>query len=452
MANPNPTMQRVEKALEAALNKNGGGPFTVEARTSNDSAVAGAEPTRDRVFNLTLRVGAEGAETDPAKYEKIIAGVLGDFAPLKPYVDFTLPEPETQHLDRLGATFGGIREKAAAAGLSISDAYAQWIEERRELEKLKETNGYKVEMPRDHAIRGERDESTASVTARFAVPSGVSVEDAKKMVTGRLDEFKATLARMAAKKLAPGDVAEQALIIQKVKALDVTVEADGFNGWNNISVVISSPGVAEARKQQGGLRALDAEALKKLQSANPLLLLKEDLLTPDLQKTLARAILFEGERAEKPVALFSKVAGPLDVKAAIQKTLRYIKREKPELAADVDAIMNDPLFNDQWRWGATKNADGTPKKAKIRIGKTDLLGDYTPGQMIASLPIPADKLPEVLEQLAALDTPAQVANPAAAILAQGPKDPLKVVPKAEGHIDQVAAKRAEQAASASRAG
>ncbi|MDE3061403.1 MAG: hypothetical protein KGJ06_10370, partial [Pseudomonadota bacterium] len=138
----------------------------------------------------------------------------------------------------------------------------------------------------------------------------------------------------------------------------------------------------------------------------------------DLKKAVSRAILYEGALGEKPVELFSKIAGPLDLKTGIEKSLKYIKDKKPELAADVDAILKDPLFEDHSNWRATKNADGTPKKEMIRIRKQED-SNYVEGQFRVDMAIPADKLQEVLNQLAALDKPVAPANPSdAAIAAQ----------------------------------
>ncbi|MDE3060874.1 MAG: hypothetical protein KGJ06_07675, partial [Pseudomonadota bacterium] len=253
----NETLGHIASAVKTELDKGGLGQFTVSARTTDDKAVSiGVER---EAYNLSLIIRNEAAESSPSPYKKHIISVLEKFTPLTPYIDFKQPEPEKDHLKHLGEKFDGIRAKAAAIGLDIPQAYSDAFKERAKLEALRETASENVNIPEEHAVRVSRtdDRFDKSIKATFQAPGGVNAEELKASIEKRGVDIKALLGRMAAKKLTK-DPAQQAAIIEKIKALDMVVTTkSGY--WHQIGIEFRSPDVINAMKEPGGLQTLNAE-------------------------------------------------------------------------------------------------------------------------------------------------------------------------------------------------
>lgn len=414
----NETLAKIAAAVKSRLDGNEMGEFTVSARTTDEGAEYGSQNEPKKYWNITLIAQNSDAESDPEKYKAHIAERLSGLTPLAPYIEFKLPEPEVDHYKHLGEKVGTISEKVRAAGIEISPVYIEWFEEQAKIVKRKESaTEYTYDVGK-HAVSTHINGNI--ITAEFSIPSGINVEEAKKTLEDRKTEFLSTFARMAAKKLTQ-DPAEREKIAERIKTFDVQITSQSYDNWHRISMEIRSPEVLKAMKEPGGLEALGAEKQKELSDNNPLLRLKDGDGTPgnpaDLKKSLARAIFFTGEKAHQPIPLFAKIAGAQDVKRAIEKSLNYAKALKPELAGDVDAVLNDPVFQ-QHGWGATKNPDGSPIKKHIQIRKLASADNYIEGQFEVNLAIPTEKLTEVLGQLAAMEPPAvvqQASMPAGAL-------------------------------------
>jgi hypothetical protein len=401
----NETTQKIVSNVKSLLDQSGRGAFTVSLRNLDAAGGAvyiGSNPD-NKIQTLKFIIQNDGLETDTiVQAKKLLAETFSRLTPLVPYIDFAAAEPVKDHLHHLAEKFEGIRAKAATAGLVISDVPGQWLKEREKLEALKDSaTGYVTETG-DHAITVERTDT--SIIAHFRIPSGVSTDDVQKEFLKNEAAVKTLLARMTAKKLTKNPE-EQAKIIEQDKALDMVPTVQSYDNYSHLNIEFRSPEVTKAMKEPGGLQAATKEKLEELKASNPLMKLKDgDGLTQenpaDLKKALARAILFEGEKGEKPIALFAKMAGRQDVKRLMEKSLEYIKKSKPELAADVDTLLKDKLF-EETNYEATKNKDGSPKKQDIDIKKRE--GEpYIEGQYTVTLAIPTDKFTEVLGQLAGL--------------------------------------------------
>lgn len=398
-------MKHITAQVKAALDQGGMGEFTVSTKVVEPGQY-NANVIGQPKLHLALIVHsqAEDAELDPEKYKAFITKTLEGFAPLKPYIDFIVPEPEKTHYKHLGDEVKSLIAKAKTAGIEISDVFAQYFDERVKVAALKEKSTDYIYDVDGFAVSSSVNDNF--ITAHFHIPAGINAGEVQKDLEARKAEFLSTFARMAAKNIT-SDEAERTKIIEQIKTFDVKITTQSHDTWHTVNIELRSPDVIKAIAKPGGLEALNADEQKALKDGNPLHRLNNGDGTPgnpaQLKKSLARAIFYTGEKAEKPIPLFAKIAGPLDVKAGIEKSLKHLKQAKPELTAEADKLLADPIFQ-QHGWGATKNQDGTPKKEEIRInklGKTDEDQHYVAGQFGVELSIPADKLKTVVKEMAA---------------------------------------------------
>jgi hypothetical protein len=181
----------------------------------------------------------------------------------------------------------------------------------------------------------------------------------------------------------------------------------------------SSPGhihVSIASKKQRDCliafkeKTMTPEDRETLQNTNPLTAAPADktkgeyaISSDDIAKATGRALLFEGDnvdgdKAQKPVALFPKLAGKEDMKRAITDALIDFKQANSAMAKEVDEFLGDEAFKGQ-DWQKPKRLQQEHKVTPMVV--KDAKDPAKANIMSIEFSFKADKAQKLLEDMAA---------------------------------------------------
>lgn len=224
------------------------------------------------------------------------------------------------------------------------------------------------------------------------------LKDIEQNIKDRLDEIKDTLAERIAKYQGAKTDAEKAAIKEKVSKLEFKinnreyVESSNYIRDANINIRIQSPEQLAQEKKPGSFGAMNEQETEAMAATNPL----TPLSAEQTAKSLGRALLMTGEKAK---AIFPKVAGREDMKRALERKLKKLKADKPEMAAEVESFLGDDTFKDNTTW--KKAPSEKPQLESRPIVKTN-----DDGKLEIRMQLPDGKAGEIIEKLAA-DAPQQ---------------------------------------------
>jgi len=369
---------------------------TVEVRTGYNP---GNGPNAPEETSLIVRVQDKSFETNPDAAKPAILNAL-TIDPLKPYI---LTEPETKHMERLAGEVEWFRSQEAAFSdwvPTISERTPKWFKE------LPERDEWSIQ----HALNVTQGADGIGIS--IATPKDIDQQIIVNNMQGRKDAIMEALADGVVKYTPTADTPEkQAALKEQVKKLNVTITSSVDGDAKTVGIIIMSAEQSAAATQPGGMRPEQIESLKL---TNPLMALQNGVddkgvettpekLQPHLQKALAKAILFAGDK-DKADEIFSLIAGKEDMRRTLVDSLQGLKAkagDNAELAQRIDAFLNDPVFKDPHQWD--KKAEYHEFIAKEPAITKVVEQDYKDGLMEVTIPLPHDKFPEILQQLAALD-------------------------------------------------
>lgn len=168
--------------------------------------------------------------------------------------------------------------------------------------------------------------------------------------------------------------------------------------WTSVFLEIRSPEQVATRNDPSKLAGIDTE---KLKNTNMLLQITDE---KSRSKLAARAVMFEGERLNKPASFFLDVAGSEDIKNGLGKLMYYLSKMKPELASRAKALMDENLFKNPEQWNIP-----TDKQEVFKRGVHLFINPDHPTEMKAELYVPKGKADEIATAITQL-TP-QMAAP-----------------------------------------
>lgn len=379
----------VSAVIKSKLAELGVGDFDVASYRTNDSfsgTVSGLGD-KNKTSTLAIKITNPAIERDPALEDRILAK-LSEIPALSENVQF---ETDAKHAENLAKR---LRE-FISDGAAIPESFVKWFDKATD----PKTDGYGYRQNGDHALGVEK--TDMGINIRIAVPKSADPAEIQKNIEGRIDAVKALLAERVVKYSpeAKTDAEKQALR-DKVKALDFSVSSAKDEYASTVEIrILSAEQLAAANdtKLKRGAPVLPSEELKKLRESNPLNFLKDGKdQDAQLQKALARSILFAGDKA---LDIFPIIAGSKDMQVAIIKPLVKLKAAKPELAEKIDKFIADDTFKDHSLWTpGSEKSKPLLDKLGLRITR-DGSEKYTPGEIEVKLSLPAGKFANILQDI-----------------------------------------------------
>ncbi len=385
-------MEKVAGNVADQLNGLGRGDFKVEARSNYGGS--GLDNQNQMPATLELTITNDALETDPT-LQALILSQLSQIPALAENVQF---ETDRKHAENLAKR---LRE-FIKDGAQIPESFAAWFEEMAKKD---------TQQRPDHTVQITK--ADTGITVSLDVPKDADPAAVQKNLEARMEAIKAMLAERVVKYTPEAATDEQKQALRdRVKALDFAVSASKTDYGSLLSInVMSKEQLAVAKQNQSaGYKGptLSADETKALRDSNPLNALKDDDKTAQLQKAVARSVLFAGDKA---MEVFPIIAGREDMKRAVIKPLVRLAQAKPEMADKVKNFIEDDTFKKHENWVysgviGTSNNSVEGGKQQPRIVKTPAIKTadgnekYTPGQITVSLDLPANKFKAIVESIA----------------------------------------------------
>lgn len=417
-------------------------PATLALAASNVANALGL--SKDAVHvGLGTRDRGEGATTDDLG-EHVLAVTITD-----PKVGANFGAMEKEVLEKL-AKLGALKEvvqfesdaanvvhrrddmeKFRIAGAAIPENFKEWI-------GFNPDNAERWGSIPKHALQDINRQDTVGIGFNIRIPEG---DDAGKQggaikadLEARQGAILAVLQRRAEKYLTKGmneadATAKKAQIAEQFKSITMEITfsephvGDDYTSPGQVTVMIQS----KAQKESSVTfkdKVMSPEDKEALRNSNPLTASNSNkaasteqyaITTADLGKALGRAVLFEGDNARTPTAIFPKIAGKEDMKTAITKQLVAFKAANAGMATQIDEFLNDEAFKGQ-DWNKPKRLQ-QPHKVVPRVAK-DALDPTKANTMTVSFLLKADKAQGALDGLAKGGAGVAVSSPQATVLAQ----------------------------------
>lgn len=355
-------------------------------------------------------------ESDPEAAKKQILKVLSEIDPLKAHIKF---ESETNHMDRLAKELEYFRAQELASKTNVDSQGRPYVTIHNKapewFRELPKRSGYNIK----HALSVNKG-NTDVININISAPKDAPLEDIVSNIQNRKAAILETLADRVVKYTESAKTPEEKLALkEKVKRLEFNVTSSSTDDSKTVHIEIMSPEQLAATKLPGGFTP---DRIKELSHTNPLTALQngEDdqdktpgKPQPHLQKALARAILFSGDKRDE---ILPYILGKEDMRRMVGKSLTNLKahsKDNPELVKRIDAFLADSVFKDHSQWGKpVENQEDiaqTPVFNKVVGDMSDPSKPYEPGVMTVSVRLPAEKFTAIRDQIAALDaaSPAQ---------------------------------------------
>lgn len=322
---------------------------------------------------LTISLTDPHVITAPRETAEFMLDQLSKLAPFKDAIDFS-PAKEQE---------GKCVEYPAKAALKRIFAAEESFGPN--IRALADWPGFGTEESwnrKDHALFLSKDDGGVTVT--IDVPEGgATPAEVAKDLESRLPEFKKGIAARLAKKCGLG-TAEEVLAKFEAQGLEFTISTKEGGGryasGGTVTVDIRSKAQTEALKAPGGIAAVTGEARKALTKDNPLYAVSDTEADPKLQKALAHSYFTAGTPDPKVIA---SVIGAKDLRKWLEKALKPLAEQKPELKADIDAVLSDDRLK--------VFEFGKPMKMQEKNSKGSFLIDTDskePGKMTVTLTLP----------------------------------------------------------------
>ncbi len=340
--------------------------------------------TSTNMVRMTVDIDRDRAKqnTEPTQLIRDIKTAMGKVDALKPYVRF---EDDAKHALNLRDELRKFMDK----GADLPPNLLEWV-------------GFSddTKRPGDYGVRIRKENGILLLHISVTDTKGVGKlgEKIRDNIKADLEEKKVMLASRLAKYM--GIKKEDTAAIEAIKkrlddlVFDVTTEEYGMQSKHPSSFIE----IKIMTKEQK--RLLDDPATRedkaKVEEAGKSSILYEFQNSEQLGKAIGRSMLFAGKHAQD---MFPVVAGRLDMKAAIGKSLTRLAGTKPELAAEVKNFLEDDSFKSHENWD--KKAEEKPQLKSQPFINIDL---KTPHQVNIDFALPKGKANEVFAAIATADT------------------------------------------------